>query len=62
MLARGAEELEARLPGEARRENEADENEAPAGAGSGANAEGPDAVAPGKSLENAQPRVERAAA
>ena len=68
MLARGAEELEAhlpgegRLPGEARRENEADENEAPAGAGSGANAEGPDAVAPGKALENAQPRVERAAA
>ena len=68
MLARGAEELEAhlpgegRLPGEAHRENEADENEAPAGAGSGANAEGPDAVAPGKSLENAQPRVERAAA
>ena len=62
MLARGAEELEAHLPGEARRENEVDENEAPAGAGSGANAEGPDAVAPGKSLENAQPRVERAAA
>jgi len=53
---------EGRSPGEARRENEADENEAPAGAGSGANAEGPDAVAPGKALENAQPRVERAAA
>ena len=62
MLARGAEELEARLPGEARRENEADENEAPAGAGSGANAEGPDAVAPGKALENARSSVERAAA
>jgi hypothetical protein len=62
VLARGAEELEARLPVEARRENEADENEAPAGAGSGANAEGPDAVAPGKALEKAQPSVERAAA